>query len=325
MRDFIQMRSAFTVLGAVAVTLVACADAPSGPRPTEPIVKEENVRIGDRRETVLLRARESVRVANGMREFPARTINADVVSGAATITAGKLQADATATEQASSPSAPLRVWIKEGATPGVRLPRQVRLKLPDGRYAVVSRQDAPDGVPAEMRVLVGDQELRWRRTWERREGRHLLRTSVVEAMRDGHVVARQVLDVRVAARPLAATRTKSDAHTLLARWASRFGSIASSVLLPRALQAQQDAGKACNGASKSLAAAWMAFRVTTVTFFATIAFGSGSAILKALGAWTIATAAVEAAEANYIDCYVAAAYAGVPPDNIADPPELEEE
>lgn len=324
MWNVMKQRLPWRTVGAMAMGLgAACSDSPSAPRGDRSIGAHAAAPQRAMRELTVFRAQQAVRVNGELRTIAAHTSRLWAQDGLVTAPVGQLQAGAA--DAAADALASLRVRAAARRTTAPRISKPTQVRLPDGRRAQVVWRETPEGVPVELSIRIGEDEFRWRRTWDRRAGEYRLRSSIAEVVRGGHVVARHTLDVDAAARQVGGASTPPIDLPLLTRWAKRFGSLASTVLLPAALHAQEaTSGMACAGASSALNASWLAWRVAVVGFSAALAYGSPEAILKTFGALLVASASVDAAEASYIDCFVAAAYAGVPLSNIANPPEVDE-
>lgn len=314
------IRTARAVVGAVLFTLMAaCADAPSSPPPVA--ATRPDSRVADEPGPVELMPIRSRIVAEG--------IDATKLEYATPASDGVAQVSGWRMEGARATAATavaLRVRGRVANVPARLRPTRLTLRLPDGRVAVVTRTTTPDGTPTEMRVQIGADEFRWARTWTTTRGTVTLRESVVESRRDGRLLTRAMIALGPPQFSAQAGAHREQANTvLLRRYAARFGSIAGKVFLPRAAQAQsEDYGKACNAAATSLANAWTTWRVSVVTWSIALMSGSLTAIVGSTSALFAASASVDNAEASYLDCYVAAAKAGVPDQYIAQPPVQDE-
>jgi hypothetical protein len=217
----------------------------------------------------------------------------------------------------------LRVWDAGGRAPeSVRRSARLLMHLPDGRTAIINRETTRDGAPSVLSVQIGGDEFRWQRTWEPRNGRLALRSSVVETVHGGRVVSRSTVALgprEISMAPVA--RRGMIATSVLLKMTARFGSIAAMLLLPRMAQAQFNSGygMACNSAATSLRNAWVLWRLAVVTWSINMAIGNWMTITATSTALAAASAGVDNAEAGYIDCYVGAAAAGVPDKFIVDP------
>ncbi|MDQ8153023.1 MAG: hypothetical protein P3B98_00050 [Gemmatimonadota bacterium] len=305
-----RIRHGASLFAAALLSIVAaCSDAPSGlsagstVRPTS--------KIPDSRDPAEIVSFRSSLVTSG-NAATADAFTATANGGIAMIDRRYLAPVA----DDAAPSLALRLWDTGG--PRVAKVRRARstLRLPDGRLAVVERESLADGTPTTLRARVGDAEFVWSRTWTRRGGRNELLSSVAESRLRGAVVSRSVLNVQ--SRRVAALRSGfgPGSSKRMLELTRRYGALAGALLLPRILNAQTD-GMVCSTAAKSLTAAWTAWRVATVAWFVSFAVGG---VTKATAAELTASAAVDVAESNYIDCYVAATSAGVPDYRIAPPP-----
>lgn len=303
---------AIAMLSAVAA---ACSDAPSEPRPSAKVPRAEHraKTPSDRHIPELLTLQSQATNGAGVEERG--TYHVTTSRGVALVNATFLGREA-----AQATPVPLRVW--DAGTQGVPRVRQARMtvRLPDNRLAIIERESSPGGAPMTMRVRVGDREFVWRRSWASRNGLQSLQSVEVESRIGGRLVAHSRIDVT--ARQVVALRARQAARTTaqLLAISRRFGSVAGTVLLPRLLHAQTD-GMVCNGAAETLEAAWNAWRIATIVWFVSMATGN---VVKSTLAELSASAAVDVAEANYIDCYVAAVSAGVPDSQIAPPPVADE-
>lgn len=299
----------------LCAVLAACNDAPSEPRTwmSAPRADQKVKTPADRSIPEVLSLQSQTTTGTGAEERAGRRV---------TTTRGIAALDASLFGRAAADLAPVQLRVWDAGTRGVPHVRRPRMtvRLPDNRVALVERESSPDGTPTTMRVRVGDREFIWRRSWTHRNGMRALESVEVESRVNGRLVAHS--RVTVTARQVASLRARRSAGTTshLLAISRRFGSVAGTVLLPRLLQAQTD-GMACNGAATALEAAWTAWRISTVVWFASMVTGG---VLKATLAELSASAAVDVAEANYIDCYVAAVSAGVPDSYIAPPPVVDE-
>jgi hypothetical protein len=303
-------RSRVVLLSAALLAIAAaCSDAPSGlarsagARPTS--------KIPDSREQAEVVSLRSTHLTLG-NSASSEEFTASARGGVASIDPRRI----APTVNDGAPALALRLWDAGGSRPATVRRARSTLRLPDGRLAEVERESLADGTPTVLRARVGDAEFVWSRSWTQRGGRHELLSSVAESRVRGAVVSRSVLTVQ--SRRLAATRAGFGpmASKRMLELTRRYGTLAGALLLPRILNAQTD-GMVCSTAAKSLTAAWTAWRVATVAWFVSFAVGG---VTKATAAELTASAAVDVAESNYIDCYVAATSAGVPDYRIAPPP-----
>ena len=316
-------RTGRAAVGALLLTFTAaCSDVPSGLR--QPVPTVQNNRVADDAEAV-----ESLRVRATRAMLHDGRLEAvtgpeqllQVRRGVALVELAGLVPGAEATSETTNrATVALRVTGRGVQAPAFLRKARFEVRLADGRTAVVTRDLPSDGPSSLMTVQVGDDEWRWQRTWEKKNGRYELLNSAVETRRQGRVVARSVLSVAARRVVHASVRRPSGPSRQLMLAAARFGSLAGNVLLPKALHAQEQTGKACNASATSLANAWVIWRAATVSWSIVLMTGTLAAIGTATVAYLSASAAVDNAEANYIDCYVAAAYAGVPDQYIARPP-----
>lgn len=308
------------VIGTALVTLAAaCSDAPSSPPPAREMRPDS--RIADERGVAeVLPIRSSI-VADGIdaSKFEYVTTSRD---GVAQVGGWRMEG----TRAIATVPIALRVRGSDAQVPARLRPTRLTLRLPDGRVAVVTRETTPEGVPTEMRVQVGGDEFRWTRTWQRSRGQFALRESVVESRRGGRVISRATIALGPPQISMLSAQRHDRVNTaLLLRFAARFGSIATKVLLPRVAMAQsENYGKACNSAATALQNAWNLWRVSVVSWSLSFATGNLAVILGAGTALLAASASVDNAEASYLDCYVASVKAGVPDQYIAQPPEQDE-
>jgi hypothetical protein len=316
--------TARATVGAVLLILVgACADAPSSlssasnPRP--------DVRWTDEREGVETFSIRSRILADGI-DASAQQHAISTHAGTVLVVGWQLGNAPRTVSEPVAPVAPvsLRVWDPAVQVAESRRPTRLLIRLPNGQVAAVTREYSAQGVPTRMSVRVGDDEFRWQRTWDARNGRYALRESEVESVHSGRVVARALMMLssrQVSA--VSAPRAGEPPIALLRQYAARFGSITTTLLLPRLAQAQSTAGMVCNASATSLRNAWAVWRTSVVGW--SVALGSASLpmIVTATTAMLAASASVDNAEAAYIDCYIAAAKAGVSEGNIASP-QLEE-
>lgn len=299
----------------LSAALAACSDAPSEPRKSLNLPRtEQKAKIpADRGIPEILSLQSQTTNDAGLEE----RANYRVTTARGMVT---LAPSILGREAADGAPVQLRVWdAGTRGVPRVR-PSRMAVRLPDNRVAIVERESSADGTPTTMRVRVGDREFVWRRSWVHRGGFQALQSVEVESRVGGRLVAHS--RISVTARQVASLRARQAARTSaqLLAVSRRFGSVAGTVLLPRLLHAQTD-GMACNGAATALDAAWTAWRIATVAWFISMAMGN---VVKSTLAELSASAAVDVAEANYIDCYVAAASAGVPDYRIAPPPVADE-
>lgn len=309
-------------LGALLLTFIAaCSDVPSGLRQPVPSVRDN--RVADEAgavESVRMRATRAMLHGDRLEAVEGPDQLLQVRKGIAVVElAGLVPGAEAASEATNHATVALRVTDRGVTAPAFLRKTRLEVRLADGRTAVVTRDMSVDGPSSLMTVKVGDDEWQWQRTWQKKGGRYELVNSAVETRRQGRVVARSVLSVAARRVVEASVRRPSGPSRQLMLAAARFGSLAGTVLLPKALHAQ-DPGKACNAAATSLANAWSTWRVATVNWTLMLATGSLTAIAASTVALFSASASVDNAEANYIDCYVAAAYAGVPDQYIARPP-----
>ena len=321
------LSTARAALGALLLTFIAaCSDVPSGLR--QPVPPAQNNRVADDAgPTESIRVRATRAVLHGDRleavEGPDQLLQ--VRQGVALVElAGIVPGAESASDVTNHATMALRVTDRGVAAPAFLRKSRFEVRLADGRTAVVTRDMPADGPSSLMTVQVGADEWQWQRTWEKKNGRFELLNSAVETRRQGRVVSRSVLSVAARRLAEASVRRPSGPSRQLMLAAARFGSLAGTVLLPKALGAQSQAGKACNGAATSLANAWVTWRAATVSWAIVLATGTLAAIGTATVALLAASGSVDNAEANYIDCYVAAAYAGVPDGNVARPPVADE-
>lgn len=298
----------------LSTALAACSDAPSEPRKslTVPRAEKRPKTPAERDIPEILNLQSQTTNDAGLEERARYRV---------TTARGIASLDASFLGREASGAAPVQLRVWDAGTRGVPRVRQSRMavRLPDNRVAIVERESSPDGAPMTMRVRVGDREFVWRRSWAPRGGIQALQSVEVESRVGGRLVARSRIDV--SARQVASLRSRQAARTSaqLLAISRRFGSVAGTVLLPRLLHAQSD-GMACHGAATALTAAWTSWRMTTVMWAISMALGG---FTKATIAEFAASAAVDVAEAYYIDCYVAAVSAGVPDSQIAPPPEAD--
>lgn len=313
------IRTGRAALGVAMLALVAaCSDAPSAPPRTAGI--RLNTHTAADREALEVYAIRSRVMTDGVPTI-AHDFSATARNGVAMVDAWRFGAPS----DAGTPPVPLRVEDAGPVPAAIRGSANFELHLPDGRAASVSRESSPDGEPLSLTVRIGDDEWRWQRTWQARNGRHVLRNTVVETRRHGRLMTRATISVdpRHVARAVPAVPFPFSTE-MLRRHSARFGSLAAAMLLPRAAHAQTDAGKACYSAVTSLSNAWVGWRSAVVWWSFNVAFGSPGALAVATMGLFSASAIVDNAQAAYIDCYVAAASAGVTPNRIAVPPSEEQ-
>ena len=314
MTPFISRRMlGFALGGILAVMAGGCSDVPSGPPLRSGPRPESTVPSpADRAVQEVVTVRSITEGAQGQTE--ASTFTLTTMQGRAQLDPGRLSATADG-------MAPLSLAVWDAGTRGAPVQRRtrMRIRLPDNNIAIVEREALNDGTPTTLHVRVGEREFVWTRSWVRRNGMNRLVRSEVESSERGVRLVRSTLLVSPSQISRINTRADRTGAQLLA-WSRQFGSLAGTVLLPRSLHAQTY-GMACDGASKALNAAWIAWRIATVAWFTSFAWGGS---LKTTAAELTAAAAVEVAEANYIDCYVKAAAAGIPDKYIVPPPEQDE-